>query len=135
MDHSMDHNIQNNINNIIHELHDGQPNVIQSDYFPTSDDNIAQTSSYTANNNYEQQPAYHNQHDASTSQSQPTINSTYAPQYTVNNNVQNPLNFPPTNHPEFFRFEIPGFEIIVIPTFPLPNLSNSSMQDQSQQDT
>ena len=38
-------------------------------------------------------------------------------------------NFPGTNHPEIFRFDIPGFQIVVIPVSPINNLN---MQNQFQ---
>jgi hypothetical protein len=87
-----------------------------------------------AANNYEQQSmssSINNEHATLTvTQSYPInlSNSSYSQQqsnYYVNSP---PLNF---NNSGIFRFEIPGFEIFVIPT---SNSTNLSMQNQFQQD-
>ncbi|RIA82761.1 hypothetical protein C1645_834868 [Glomus cerebriforme] len=82
-----------------------------------------------ATNNYEQQTTFsflNNEHVISTTQSYSTITSSYAPQYIDHNvnqnppqyiqNTSQPLNFPQTNNSQIFRFEVPGFKIIIIPT-------------------
>lgn len=132
MDH-LDHpNSQNNNNINIYDDYSQKPQMAA-----TSDDHIAQTS-YMTDNYYEQYPSFsfvNNRHNV---HPQPTIN---APQDSNNNNIQNiqnissPLNFPQTNYSDFFRFGIPGFEIIIIPTTSFTNLSNLSMQDLFQQHT
>jgi hypothetical protein len=73
-------------------------------------------------------------HSTSTAIQSYLSNSSYTPQqsnYYVNSS---PLNI---NNPRIFRFEIPGFEIVVIPTTPTTSFSNSAnlnMQNQFQQD-
>jgi hypothetical protein len=136
MDRRDHHNTLNNINNIIYDNY--------SQMAATSDNNNIVQTTYTTDNDYEQQPSFsfvnnrHAAHPTSIFQPQPTINSNYASEVSINNNVQNistPLNFPQPNYPDYpdsYRFVIPGFEIIIIPTSSFANLS---MQDQFQQDT
>ncbi|RGB38477.1 hypothetical protein C1646_755636 [Rhizophagus diaphanus] len=72
------------------------------------------------------------------------ISSQYTPQY-IDQNIderildQDPpqyeINYPQKNYRQFpeLKFEIPGYKIIIIPTFPL-NLDNLDMQNHDQND-
>ncbi|CAG8700667.1 uncharacterized protein OCT59_013255 [Rhizophagus irregularis] len=96
-------------------------NINYNDENVNSSDNIF-PSFYTNTDNSEQQPTS-NEHIAST----PTpISSSYTPQYVGPQqpieNIPSPLgSFNMTtihpSQPEIFSFDIPGFKIIVIPTF------------------
>ena len=90
--------------------------------------------SYAANN-YEQQPMFYNEHATSTLQSYPTNSSNSG--HNVNSSPL--INFPQINNPEIFRFEIPGFKIVVVPTTlttsPCSNLTNLNMQNHLQDHT
>jgi hypothetical protein len=98
----------------------------RSDYSSAVGDNI--TSTFYATSNYEQpqQPMFSFLNNDST--------LSYALQYTDQNISPpfNPINTIISNssQTEVFRFEIPGFKIIIVPTSsPLANLDMQSQQD------
>ncbi|CAB5379646.1 unnamed protein product [Rhizophagus irregularis] len=155
----MNHNnppLNNNINNIQDRfiIDNSGFNIYSSDLPQTNVMQIEQHSSNTLNNNlnisygipvsyatnnYERQsmtPSINNERVISTStiQSNPAANSSnssYTP-YNSNHNVNTPsLNF---NNPGTFRFEIPGFVIVVIPTTPTTNSTSLNTQNQFQQE-
>ncbi|CAB4423962.1 unnamed protein product [Rhizophagus irregularis] len=156
--------LNNNINNIQDRfiIDNGGFNIYSSNLPQTNVMQIEQHSSNTLNsnlnipygisamrdniipvsyaiNNYERQsmtPSINNERVISTStiQSYPAANSSnssYTP-YNSNHNVNTPsLNF---NNPGTFRFEIPGFVIVVIPTTPTTNSTSLNTQNQFQQE-
>ncbi|RIA85712.1 hypothetical protein C1645_781247 [Glomus cerebriforme] len=101
-----------------------------TDYFPAVDNNII-----PASNTYEQQLSFANGGHA--------ISTTpYAPQYIGQNIFPSPLgslvttvNSSQINHSGVFRFEIPGFEIFIVPTYsPYTNSNDLNMQNPPQRD-
>src|ERR1044072_7062684 len=110
----------------------------QSDYSDYLFTNVISDSYATSNYGQQQfeqseQSAFsfvNNEDSTSTTQS-----SYYAPQYANRGTPSLNTNFSQSNNSEIFRFEIPGFKIIVIPTSsPFANLTNLDMQNQFQQD-
>jgi hypothetical protein len=99
-----------------------------SDYFSAVGDNI--TSSSYATSNYEQQPEYSAFSFLNNGNAQPLSS---AQQYTDQNisSTLNSLNTMIANssQSEIFRFEIPGFQIIIIPTSPHANVDMQNQQD------
>jgi len=100
-------------------------NSVNTDSSVMNDNNIFPTS-YVNNNYFNQQPTL-NDNIVSPSQSYPTystITSSYAPQYghspqPIDTSLLNGLNTATINHsnPETISFNIPGYKIIIVPTF------------------
>ncbi|GBB84884.1 hypothetical protein RclHR1_11470005 [Rhizophagus clarus] len=158
MDHNNNNILRNNVNNIqdvfidngINNYSNAPTNAIQmrqnSSNFPCNHGNFSATPISYISNNYEQQATFSyisNQYTTSTNsttQHYSTTTSSYTPQYIGHNvnynssqfiqNVSPQFNFPQTNNSQLFRFEIPGFEIIIIPTSSsFVNLNNLNMQN------
>ncbi|GBB95791.1 hypothetical protein RclHR1_02610028 [Rhizophagus clarus] len=140
------------------QLQTDQPNTLinnnvnsSCDYFDfptTNDNNVISTTSYTTNDYEQQQSIFtsvNNEAPITTAQS-----LSYVPQYTSHTNSHNShIPSPPNsfnmitnssqiNHPNIFKFEIPGFEIVFIPTSSTTsstytNPNNFDTQNQVQQ--
>lgn len=133
----MDQPLSNTLNNNVNSSCD------YSDFSIMSNNNIP--TSYMANN-YEQQQSLlssvNNENHTATTQS-----LSYEPQYTSHDGhiISSPLNSlnmitnsSQINRSDIFKFEIPGFKIVVIPTSsttssPYTNLNNFDTQNQVQQ--
>jgi hypothetical protein len=108
------------------------------DYSSATDNNIVPASSYIE----QQQPTsfFAGDEHATTRTTQPFPHpSQYTPQYNsydISPPFSSPNMIPNSfqNHSEVFRFEIPGFKIIIIPNFSpnSSNLDNLDTQNQSQ---
>jgi hypothetical protein len=86
------------------------------------------TQSYPTTSSNEAHLAHHNYVNEQVSIQNP-------PQYVMDAPSSMPAdNSLPTNDSEVFRFVVPGFTILVIPTSPLAYLNNFDMQPQFQQD-
>ncbi|CAB4374109.1 hypothetical protein RhiirA5_482856 [Rhizophagus irregularis] len=163
MDHNNNTILRNDVNNIqnvfidneINNYSNAPTNVIQmrqpSSNVPCNNTNFPATPTMSyISNNHEQQATFsfiNNQYTTSTTTTTQYHSTTtsYVPQYIGHNvnqnspqfiqNISPPFNFPQTNHPQMFRFEIPGFEIIIVPTSPpFVNLNNLDMENHLQQD-
>jgi hypothetical protein len=148
MDHNNSNNIlRNNVNyiqddNRINSYSNLPTNVIQtrqpSSNIPCNHTNFSATPISYISNNYEQQAMFYNQYTTTTTSTTQyySTTSSYAPQYIDNyvnqNTPQFNQNIPPpqTNNSQIFRFEIPGFKIIIVPTSSssFVNLNNLDME-------
>ncbi|GBC04504.1 hypothetical protein RclHR1_00570060 [Rhizophagus clarus] len=126
--------LQNNQNDLTFtELNNLQPTVVQPEHsslninYNNVYDNLSYNNNfptfYTSNNHFDQQPSTSNGNIASTS-----VVSSYAPQHYVDPQqpirtdtvpTENILNMTTINpsQSEILSFDIPGFKIIIIPTF------------------
>lgn len=163
MDHNNNTILRNNVNNFqngfidngINNYSNVPTNVTQmrqpSSNVPCNNTNFSATPTMSyISNNYEQQATFsfiNNQYATSTTSTTQYHSTTtsYVPQYIGHNanqnspqfiqNISPPFNFPQINNPQMFRFEIPGFEITIVPTSsPFVNLNNLDMQNHFQQD-
>ncbi|CAB4427070.1 unnamed protein product [Rhizophagus irregularis] len=111
------------------------PNVPYNNNFNISRD-PSDTTTYTTGN-YEESSLMDNQLGTSTQYYHPTFTTSYhAPQYNfplLYDIQQNNFNTPQTDNSEIFRFNIPGFKIIVIPNS--VNLANLDLQNLFPQDS
>jgi hypothetical protein len=137
----MDQPLSNTLNNSVNSSCD------YSDFSITSN-NIIPTS-YTTANDYEQQQQQQQQQQSifSSVNNENHTTTTYEPQYTNHtNHISSPSPFNSLNmvtnsfqinHSDVFKFEIPGFKIVIIPTFSTTssytNLNNFDEQNQFQQ--
>ncbi|PKY62315.1 hypothetical protein RhiirA4_488583 [Rhizophagus irregularis] len=107
-------------------------NVVNVD-FSTMNDNSNSQTSHTNNNHFNQQ------HTSNVQSYPPPITSLYAQQYGHPSssqpieNTSSSFNTTTINpsQPEIFSFDIPGFKIIIVPTFPQQDntYSNNSSSD------
>ncbi|CAG8671956.1 uncharacterized protein OCT59_013391 [Rhizophagus irregularis] len=123
--------LQQSTADVIQPEHD---NVINVDFSMMNDNSISPTS-HTNNNNFNQQ------HTSNVQSYSPSTTSSYAQQYGHPSSSQPIGNtFPPFNtttintQPEIFSFDIPGFKIIIVPSFSqrdntFSNYSSSDITD------
>ncbi|CAB5201420.1 hypothetical protein RhiirA5_415737 [Rhizophagus irregularis] len=95
-----------------------QPDVINVDFSLMNDNSISPTP-HTNNKHFNQQ------HTSNVQSYPPPITSSYAQQYghpSSSQPIENTSTFNTTtinpSQPEIFSFDIPGFKIIIVPTFP-----------------
>ncbi|EXX52457.1 uncharacterized protein OCT59_013389 [Rhizophagus irregularis] len=123
--------LQQSTADVIQPEHD---NVINVDFSMMNDNSISPTSH--KNNNH-----FNQQHTSNVQSYSPSITSSYAQQYGHPSSSQPIGNtFPPFNmttintQPEIFSFDIPGFKIIIVPSFSqrdntFSNYSSSDITD------
>lgn len=131
-------NLQSSTNDVIQAEHHVNYNDVNVSYssrytgFSTMDDNILSPPAYT--------PVVPANYIANEQQFQFMPNSSQYIYHANNEPMQRIQNIPISpnmnvNHPEIFRFDIPGFQIVIIPvSSPLACLNNLNMQDQFQHD-